>query len=135
MARQIFVNLPVRHLTRSIEFFTKLGFTFDPKFTDDNATCMIVGENIFVMLLVDKFFQTFTSKDICDASKSTEVLVCLSLASRKNVDEMVGKVVAAGGVAAKESKDYGFMYQHSFEDLDGHLWELIYMEPNAATND
>ena len=134
MARQIFVNLPVKHLPRSIEFFTKLGFTFDPKFTDDNATCMIVGENIFVMLLVDKFFQTFTSKDICDASKSTEVLVCLSLESRKNVDEMVGKAVAAGAVAAKESKDYGFMYQHGFEDLDGHLWELIYMQPDGATN-
>ena len=135
MARQIFVNLPVKQLARSIEFFTKLGFTFDPKFTDDNATCMIVGENIFVMLLVDKFFQTFTSKDICDASKSTEVLVCLSLESRETVDTMVGKAVAAGAVAAKESKDYGFMYQHGFEDLDGHLWELIYMKPNAATND
>jgi len=135
MARQIFVNLPVKHLTRSIEFFTKLGFTFDPKFTNDNATCMIVGENIFVMLLVDKFFQTFTSKAICDASKSTEVLVCLSLESRETVDAMVDRAVAAGGVAAKESKDYGFMYQHGFEDLDGHLWELIYMEPNAATND
>ena len=135
MARQIFVNLPVKHLARSIEFFTKLGFTFDPKFTDDNATCMIVSENIFVMLLVEGFFQTFTSKDICDTSKSSEVLVCLSLESRENVNGMVGKAVAAGGVAAKESKDYGFMYQHGFQDLDGHVWELIYMEPNAATND
>jgi len=135
MARQIFVNLPVKHLARSIEFFTKLGFTFDPKFTDDNATCMIVSENIFVMLLVEGFFQTFTSKDICDTSKSSEVLVCLSLESRENVNAMVGKAVAAGGVAAKESKDYGFMYQHGFQDLDGHGWELIYMEPKAATND
>ena len=135
MARQIFVNLPVKHLARSIEFFTKLGFTFDPKFTDDNATCMIVSENIFVMLLVEGFFQTFTSKDICDTSKSSEVLVCLSLESRENVNAIVGKAVAAGGVAAKESKDYGFMYQHGFQDLDGHGWELIYMEPNAATND
>jgi predicted lactoylglutathione lyase len=135
MARQIFVNLPVKHFARSIEFFTKLGFTFDPKFTDDNATCMIVSENIFVMLLVEGFFQTFTSKDICDTSKSSEVLVCLSLESRENVNAMVDKAVAAGGVAAKESKDYGFMYQHGFQDLDGHVWELIYMEPNAATND
>ena len=135
MARQIFVNLPVKHLARSIEFFTKLGFTFDPKFTDDNATCMIVSENIFVMLLVEGFFQTFTSKDICDTSKSSEVLVCLSLESRENVNAMVDQAVAAGGVAAKESKDYGFMYQHGFQDLDGHVWELIYMEPNAATND
>ena len=135
MARQIFVNLPVKHLAKSIEFFTKLGFTFDPKFTDDNASCMIVGENIFVMLLVEEFFQTFTSKDICDTSKSSEVLVCLSLESRENVNAIVGKAVAAGGVAAKESKDYGFMYQHGFQDLDGYVWELIYMEPNAATND
>jgi len=134
MARQIFVNLPVKHLARSIEFFTKLGFAFDPKVTDDNATCMIVGENIFVMLLVDKFFQTFTSKTICDASKSAEVLVCLSLESRQTVDEMVGKAVAAGGIAAKESKDYGFMYQNGFEDLDGHVWELIYMQPDGATS-
>ena len=134
MARQIFVNLPVKHLARSIEFFTKLGFAFDPKVTDDNATCMIVGENIFVMLLVDNFFQTFTSKTICDASKSAEVLVCLSLESRQTVDEMVGKAVAAGGIAAKESKDYGFMYQNGFEDLDGHVWELIYMQPDGATS-
>jgi len=135
MARQLFVNLPVKHLARSVEFFTKLGFTFDPKFTDDNASCMIVGENIFVMLLVEEFFQTFTSKDICDTSKSAEVLVCMSLESRESVATMVGKAVAAVGVAPKESKDYGFMYQHGFQDLDGHLWELIHMEPNAATND
>jgi predicted lactoylglutathione lyase len=134
MARQLFVNLPVKHLARSVEFFTKLGFTFDPKFTDDNATCMIVGENIFIMLLVEEFFQTFTAKDIFDASKSAEVLVCISLESRESVDGVVGKAVAAGGVAAKESKDYGFMYQHGFQDLDGHLWELIYMEPNATIN-
>ena len=135
MARQLFVNLPVKDLKRSVEFFTQLGFTFDPKFTDDNATCMIVSENIFVMLLVEGFFQTFTSRDICDTSKSTEVLVCISLESRESVATMVGKAVAAGGVAANESKDYGFMYQHGFQDLDGHLWELIHMEPSAATND
>lgn len=132
MATQIFVNLPVKDLKRSIEFFTRLGYKFNPQFTDENATCMIVGENIFVMLLVESFFKTFTKKELCDATKSTEVLVCLSCESRDKVNEMVGKAVAAGGATPNESKDYGFMYQHGFQDLDGHLWELIYMEPSTA---
>jgi predicted lactoylglutathione lyase len=132
MATQIFVNLPVKDLKRSIEFFTGLGYKFNPQFTDENATCMIVGENIFVMLLVESFFKTFTKKELCDATKSTEVLVCLSCESRDKVNEMVGKAVAAGGATPNESKDYGFMYQHGFQDLDGHLWELIYMEPSTA---
>ena len=132
MATQIFVNLPVKNLKRSVEFFTKLGYTFNPKFTDENATCMIVGENIFVMLLVESFFKTFTKKEICDATQSTEVLVCLSCESRARVDELASKAVAAGGKTPMDSKDYGFMYQHGFEDLDGHLWELVYMEPGAG---
>ncbi len=132
MAAQIFVNLPVTDLKKSVEFFTKLGFTFDPKFTDENATCMIVGENIFVMLLVESFFKTFTDKEICDARKCTEVLVCLSSESRGKVDDLVSKAVAAGGTAPRKSQDHGFMYQHGFEDLDGHIWELIYMEPRNA---
>ena len=133
MTTQIFVNLPVKKLDRSVEFFTKLGYTFNPEFTDENATCMIVGENIFVMLLVESFFKTFIKKEICDATKSTEVLVCLSCESRAKVDELVSKAVAAGGKIPMDSKDYGFMYQHGFEDLDGHLWELVYMDPNAAS--
>ncbi|MDQ3260908.1 MAG: VOC family protein [Pseudomonadota bacterium] len=132
MAAQIFVNLAVTDLKKSVEFFTKLGFTFDPKFTDENATCMIVGENIFVMLLVESFFKTFTDKEICDARKSTEVLVCLSSESRGKVEELVGKAVAAGGTAPRKPQDHGFMYQHGFEDLDGHIWELIYMEPSKT---
>lgn len=128
MATKIFVNLPVRDLNKSIEFFTKLGFSFNPQFTDETATCMIVSEDIFVM--PDKF-KSFTPKEICDSTKSTEVLVCLSLESRKNVDESVGKAVAAGGTTYNEPQDYGFMYQHGFQDLDGHIWELIYMEPSA----
>jgi predicted lactoylglutathione lyase len=131
MATQIFVNLPVKDLKRSVEFFTRLGYKFDPQFTDENATCMIVGENIFVMLLVESFFKTFTKKELCDATKSTEVLVCLSCENREEVNEMVRKAVAAGGSTPMDSKDYGFMYQHGFQDLDGHLWELIYMEPSA----
>jgi uncharacterized protein len=133
MAAQIFVNLPVTDLKKSVAFFTKLGFTFDPKFTDENATCMIVGENIFVMLLVESYFKTFTDKEICDARKSTEVLVCLSSESRGKVDELVSKAVAAGGMAHRKSQDHGFMYQHGFEDLDGHIWELVYMEPSKTS--
>ncbi len=129
MSTQIFVNLAVKNLPRSVGFFTKLGYKFDPKFTDENATCMIVGENIFVMLLVESFFKTFTKKELCDATRSTEVLVCLSCESRAKVDDLVAKAIAAGGTTPNDSKDYGFMFQHGFQDLDGHLWELIYMEP------
>ncbi len=112
-------------------FFTRLGFTFNPKFTDENATCMIVGDNIFVMLLVEKFFKTFTPKALCDATKQTEVIVCLSVDNRKEVDDLVGKAVAAGGTTPRKAQDHGFMYQHGFQDPDGHLWELVHMEPGA----
>lgn len=129
MAQQIFVNLPVKQLNTAVDFFTKLGFSFDPHFTDENATCMMVGENIFVMLLVHDFFQTFTAKPVADAHHSTEVLVCLALASRQEVDDLVAKAQAAGGKIPNPPKDFGFMYGHGFEDLDGHIWELVYMEP------
>ena len=132
MASKIFVNLPVKHLNKSIEFFTKLGYSFNEQFTDETATCMIVTEDIFVMLLTEEKFKTFTPKEICDAKKSTEVLVCLSLESRPKVDEMVRKAVAAGGTTYNEPQDHGFMYAHGFQDLDGHIWELIYMEPSAV---
>ena len=131
MAKQIFVNLPVKDLKRSVRFFTALGYGFNPQFTDDNATCMIVGENIFVMLLVEPFFGTFTKKAIADASKSTEVLVCLSCDSRAEVNALVRKAVAAGGTTPNRAQDHGFTYGHGYQDLDGHLWELVYMEPNA----
>ena len=132
MATKIFVNLPVKDLNKSIEFFTQLGFKFNPQFTDETATCMIVSEDIFVMLLTYEKFQTFTPKQICDATKNTEVLVCLSSESRANVDEMIGKAIAAGGTTYKEPQDHGFMYGHGFQDLDGHIWELIYLEPSAV---
>lgn len=135
MATMIFVNLPVKDLNRSIEFFTKLGFTFNPQLTDETATCMVVSEDIFVMLLTHTKFKTFTPKEICDATKSTEVLVCLSSESRERVDEMVRKAVAAGGTTYNEPQDHGFMYAHGFQDLDGHIWELIYMEPSALNQD
>ncbi len=131
MNTKIFVNLPVKNLDKSIAFFTQLGFKFNPQFTDKNASCMVIGEDSFVMLLVEPFFQTFTKKPIADATKCTEVLVCLSAESRTKVDEMVSKAIAAGGSIYKEPQDHGFMYGHGFEDLDGHIWEVIFMESSA----
>ncbi len=131
MARKIFVNLPVHDLKKSIGFFTRLGFTFNPQFTDETATCMIVTDDIFVMLLTRDKFKTFIPKEISDATKSTEVLVALSLDSRGEVDEMVRKAVAAGGTTYNKPQDHGFMYAHGFQDLDGHIWEVFYMEPSA----
>jgi uncharacterized protein len=131
MATQIFVNLPVKDLKRSVDFFTQLGYTFNPQFTDENATSMVVSDTIYVMLLVEGFFKTFTSKEIADATKTTEAIVCLSAESRAEVDELVGKAVAAGAKTPREAQDHGFMYQHGYEDLDGHLWELVYMEPGG----
>ena len=132
MATKIFVNLPVRDLQRSIDFFTKLGFTFNAQFTDATATCMVVSENIFVMLLTEAKFKTFTPKAICDATKTTEVLLCLSRDSRSDVDAMVRNAVAAGGSTYNQPQDHGFMYAHGFQDPDGHIWELVYMEPSAV---
>jgi predicted lactoylglutathione lyase len=129
VSKQIFVNLPVKDLARSVGFFGKLGFTFDPRFTDQNATCMIVGENIFAMLLVEPFFATFTPKPVADATRSTEVLVALSLDSRAAVDRIVEDALAAGAKRYCEPKDHGFMYQWGFEDLDGHIWEYFWMDP------
>lgn len=135
MATKIFVNLPVKDLNKSIEFFTQLGYSFNPQFTDENATCMIISEHIYIMLLVEKFFQTFTKKEIADATKTTEVLICLSAESREAVDALVSKAVAAGGTTPNEPQDQGFMYGHGFQDLDGHLWEVMYMDPAAINQE
>ena len=135
MANQIFVNLPVKHLKRSVEFFTKLGFSFNQQFTDETATCIIVTGDIYVMLLTEEKFKTFTPNAVCDAKKNTEVLVCLSLESRAKVDEMVRKAVAIGATTYNQPQDHGFMYGHGFQDLDGHIWELIYMESGAVKAD
>ncbi|MEG3990865.1 VOC family protein [Microcoleus sp. S28C3] len=132
MATKIFVNLPVKNLDRSVEFFTKLGFNFNAQFTDETATCMVVSEDIFVMLLTEAKFKEFTPNAICDATKSTEVLVCLSSESREEVDKMIRNAVAAGGTTYNQPQDYGFMYSHGFQDLDGHIWETMFMEPSAV---
>jgi predicted lactoylglutathione lyase len=127
--RKIFVNLPVKDLDKSKEFFGKLGYTFNPQFTDENATCMVISESIYSMLLVEKFFQTFTPKKIADAKSTAEVAIALNCPSRAAVDEIVNKALAAGGKKFNEPQDHGFMYQWGFEDLDGHVWEYLWMDP------
>ncbi len=129
---KIFVNFPVEVLARSVEFYKNIGYAVDPRFTDETAACIIVAENIFVMLLTREKFKAFTPKAICDAWKSTEVLVALSCESRAQVDETVRKAVAAGGSTYSDPLDYGFMYGHGYQDIDGHIWELIFMEPGST---
>jgi uncharacterized protein len=131
MATKIFVNLPVKDLKKSIEFFTKLGYTFNQQFTDDTATCMIISEDIYAMLLTHEKFQSFTKKQIADATKTTEVLICLSADSKEQVNELVDKAVKAGGTEPKAPQDHGFMFYRSFDDLDGHTWEIMWMDPTA----
>ena len=132
MSTKIFVNLPVKNLDASKAFFAKLGYSFNPQFTDATAACMVISDDIYAMLLTETRFKDFTPKVISDAKHATEVLVALSCESRTHVQEMVSKAASAGGHIYAESKDYGFMYQHGFEDLDGHIWELMWMDPSAV---
>jgi uncharacterized protein len=132
MDRQTYVNLPVKDVERARTFFSDLGFEFETRFSTENAACMILGGTTFAMLLAKPFFQTFTQKPICDAAKSTEVLICLSCGSRDEVDALVERAVAAGGRVSREKEDRGFMYGHAFEDLDGHIWELLFMDPQGS---
>jgi len=127
MATKIFVNLAVKDLNKSKEFFTQLGFKFNPVFTDDTAACMIIAENIFSMLLTESKFKEFTGKELSNAHKYTETLISIDLDSREKVDEMAEKAIAAGGSTYRDTDDLGWMYQRSIEDLDGHQWELIYL--------
>jgi predicted lactoylglutathione lyase len=129
--RKLFVNLAVEDIGKSVELFTRLGFTFDPRFTDEQATCMLVGEDAFVMLLVRDRFEDFTVKEICDSTTHTEAILALSAESREDVDAFVREALAAGGSPAGDPTDHGFMYGWSFHDPDGHLWETFWMGPNA----
>ncbi|MBV7482683.1 VOC family protein [Bordetella sp. BOR01] len=131
MHKQIFVNLAVADLQKSIDFFKQLGLDVDPRFTDQNAACLVLGENLHAMLLTRDYFKTFVDKPLSDPKQSTEVLVCLSCESRAEVDDLVARARAAGGSVPRQPQDYGFMYGHGFEDPDGHVWELMYMDPNA----
>ena len=132
MPTKIFVNLPVKDLKKTMGFFTKLGFKFNPKFTDENAACMVISENIFAMLIIEKFFKTFTKKEISDATKSTEAILALTADSREKVDEIMRKAIKAGGIEHRDPSDIGWMYGRSFQDVDGHLWEIFYMDESAA---
>ncbi|HEY6438008.1 MAG TPA: VOC family protein [Ignavibacteriaceae bacterium] len=128
MAKQIFINLPVKDLKKSMTFFSRLGFSYNMQFTDDNAACMVIGENIYAMLLLEKFFKTFTNKEIADARKTTEVLIAIDAESKYAVDEMIKKAIEAGGSTYRNPQDHGWMYGHSFADLDGHQWEVLYID-------
>jgi predicted lactoylglutathione lyase len=132
MSRMIFVNLPVQDLTKSADFFASLGFEFNEQFSDDNATCMVVNEQACVMLLVTPFFAGFTTKEVADAASGTEAIIAVSAGSREEVDALVDKALALGGGPAKEPHDQGFMYGRSFYDLDGHAWEVIWMDTGAV---
>jgi predicted lactoylglutathione lyase len=132
MARMLFVNLPVLDIERSVGFFTRLGFEFDQRFTDERATCMVVGGQAFVMLLVRPFFASFTSKDVADAGSSTEAVLAVSAGSREEVDTLVDRALDLGGTFSNAPTDEGYMYGRSFFDLDGHAWEVMWMDPAAA---
>jgi uncharacterized protein len=128
MSQQIYVNLPVKNLDRSVAFFKSLGYAFNPKFTDVNAACMIVSDTIHVMLLVEPFFKSFTDKEIVDAKTSNEVILALSCESNGAVDALVAKALAAGATTPHPPEDHGFMYHQGYQDLDGHLWNLMHMD-------
>ncbi|WP_445145248.1 VOC family protein [Dyella sp. Tek66A03] len=127
MSKQVFINLPVANLSKSIAFFKTLGFSHNPQFTDDAGACIVVSDTISVMLLTHARFRDFTPKVICDTSEAVEVLLSLSCDSREEVDSLVAKAIAAGGSTYDKPEDFGFMYTHSFVDLDGHGWGLLHM--------
>ncbi len=131
MPTRIFVNLPVRDLDASKAFFQAVGFTFNPQFTDETAACMVIAENIYSMLLTHAKFREFTRKDIADSTRATEVLTAITVDSRAQVDELMTRALAAGGQESRDPQDYGFMYGRAFDDLDGHIWEIFWMDPNA----
>jgi uncharacterized protein len=130
--RQLYVNLAVDDLDRSVAFFTALGFSFEPRLTDDTATSMIVGDDAFVMLLTKAKFGEFTRKPIVDAANQTEVILAISASSREGVDELADAALASGGSEANDPLDHGFMYSRSFQDPDGHVWEVVWMDEAAA---
>lgn len=133
MVNQVFLTLPVADLQKSIAFFKALGFAHNQQFSDDTAACIVINDNISIMLGTHEKFRTFTPKAVCDTSKSVEVLISLSCDTRERVDELVAKALAAGGTTYDEPEDLGFMYSHSFVDLDGHGWGVLYMSTQQAS--
>lgn len=134
MATKVFINLPVKDLNKSVDFFTALGYKFNPQFTDEKAACMIISDNIFAMLLTETYFKTFTAKPVADATAATEVLIALDAGSRDDVKQTVARAKELGATIYAEPQDHGWMYQHSFADLDGHQWELVYMDETQLPN-
>ena len=134
MATKIFINLPVKDLDKSISFFTNLGFSFNPQFTDEKAGCMIISDSIFAMLLTEAYFKTFTKKAVSDAKTATEVLIALDTNSKEEVQQIVAKAKKLGAAIYNEPQDHGWMYVHSFADLDGHQWEFVYMDQTQLPN-
>jgi len=132
MVNQIFLTLPVSDLQKSIAFFKALGFAHNPQFSDETAACIVINDNLSVMLGTHEKFRTFTPKAVCDTSKAVEVLISLGCDTRERVDELVAKALAAGGTTHDEPEDLGFMYSHSFIDLDGHGWGVLYMSPDQT---
>lgn len=132
MGTKIFVNLPVKDLKRSVGFFKGLGYAFNPQFTDETAACMVISDEIFAMLLTEAKFKEFTNRPIANAKQTTEVLTCLSVESRTKVDYLVNRALAQGASEVRDPEDHGFMYGRSFSDLDGHIWEIIHVDENAA---
>ena len=131
MKAQIFVNLPVKDLERSMAFYTAIGFVNNPQFTDETAAAMVLNDHIYVMLLTHSKFLEFTPREISDAHKQTEVLNALGLSSLDEVHAMTNKAINHGGSEIREPQDYGFMFSRAFDDLDGHIWETVWMDPNA----
>ncbi|KLK94089.1 hypothetical protein AA309_06470 [Microvirga vignae] len=130
MATKIYVNLPVKDLQRSVRFFKAMGFGLNPEFSDESAACMVIADNIFAMLLTEAKFREFARKPVADASRMTEMLTSLSVESRARVNQLVDKALAQGGREVREPEDHGFMFGRSFSDLDGHIWEIIYLDPS-----
>ncbi|PVB41766.1 VOC family protein [Mycobacteroides abscessus] len=129
MSRMLFVNIPIANAAASRKFFDHLGFSFNDQFCDENTLCMAVNEQSWVMMLEHDRFRGFIADDIADTSKSREVLLCVSADSRAGVDELVDAALAAGGVDWMRAQELGFMYGRSFRDLDGHVWEVSWMDP------
>jgi predicted lactoylglutathione lyase len=127
----IFVNLAVKDLARSREFFTKLGYSFNSQFSDERAICLVIGDNIFAMLLTEPFYKTFTDKQLADTSTTSEVMVALTADSREQVDQLVNAAFSAGGRPSGQTMDEGFMYGRAFQDLDGHIWEVVWMDAGS----
>ncbi|MBI5423303.1 MAG: glyoxalase/bleomycin resistance/extradiol dioxygenase family protein [Opitutae bacterium] len=127
MIQQLFIDVPVADLPKSLAFFQSLGFAADPQFTGDATACVIVNDSISLMLMTHSQFRQFTPKAVCDTSQAVEILFCLRCESREEVDALVSKALAAGGTTYDKAEDFGFMYSHSFVDLDGHGWGLTHL--------